>query len=332
MAGGFFDATGNPIANGSFRFKLSSDSVVPPVASYVPTIVTGYLDAQGNLDTTLVFNDQLETMLGFSTFYQLTVNDQKGTQVWNEEYFFAGTDADLTTIQPGILGSNVNPPKNNMDFLDYAVADLTWALSNHLEIAGGGQPIYGYLDPINKRIVYMKGRSGYPTEVNTFDGDNVYQSTTEVSWDPTKPAFKIFASSSWPGANGGIVWAPRQILAGPSAQIVTADSSYRQYSDCSHYVTKNLGGPILTYISGPFSIDLGGDLGTVEVIEQNYFWGASFANLESNLYAKGFGWARWRLSALESGKYVVKQESLFNIIARGGLPVPQFPCPIPVIT
>lgn len=219
------------------------------------------------------------------------------------------------------------------DFLDYAVMNPSDALKQHLAVANGGQPIYGYLDLLKRQIIYMKGNSGYPTEVNTWDDTYVYQSTTEVSWNPATPSFKIFASKSWPGNNGGIVWSPRTLpVNGDCSPVETADSSYRTYTDCSHYTTQTLGGPIMTSVSSPFELDLGGDLAVQEVIQQTYLWGPGFKTMEQNLYAKGFGWVRWRTSNLVNGVYQKQQESLFNTIVKGGLPTPQFPCGIPVIS
>lgn len=222
------------------------------------------------------------------------------------------------------------------DFLDYAVPDPSFALSNHLAIAGG-QPIYGYIDLLKKQIVYMKGNSGYPTEVNTWDDQYVYQSTTEVSWDQTKPSFKIFASKSWPGSNGGIVWAPREVPTETDSFPVESDGTYRIYSDCATYKTQSVN-QVLTSISPPFDYNFGGDLGFVETIQQNYLWNGA-QTMEVNLYAKGYGWARWRSFNLVNGVYILGKlpngqpaDSLFNMIVKGGLPTPQFPCGIPVIT
>jgi len=74
-------------------------------------LITGALNAGGTLSTTLLFNDVLDTNLGFTTFYQLTVKDQGGGQVWNENYQFSGTAANLNTIPPAgsLIASTTGP-------------------------------------------------------------------------------------------------------------------------------------------------------------------------------------------------------------------------------
>lgn len=91
---------GNPVANGRWQWKLSFDALQIPVACMVPTLISGKLDANGNMTSTLAFNSILQTVLGYNTTYQLTVKDFAGKQVWNENYFLTGTAANLTLIPP----------------------------------------------------------------------------------------------------------------------------------------------------------------------------------------------------------------------------------------
>src|SRR3974377_1462106 len=103
---------GSPVQNGSYQFKLSGDSInIATAACVAPVLITGALNAGGTLSTTLLFNDVLDTNLGFTTFYQLTVKDQGGGQVWNENYQFSGTAANLNTIPPAgsLIASTTGP-------------------------------------------------------------------------------------------------------------------------------------------------------------------------------------------------------------------------------
>jgi hypothetical protein len=204
--------------------------------------------------------------------------------------------------------------------------DQVWQLSNHLAVAGGGQPIYTVV--LGNQIWIMKSGQGFPWDMNTFDEHYVYQSITELNWTDPK-TFKMFASSSWPTANGGIVWAPRNMSPNP---IITGDSSYRLYSDCTHFVTQNLGGPILIMVStDPELIDFGGDLGKQLSIAQYYLWGKGLATMEINRYVEKFGLVQWELWGLLSGIYVQQQVSAFNHFMTGPLPQPVFPCGVPKI-
>jgi len=92
--------TGSPVANGIYQFKLASDAIEFSVACTAPQLVSGNLDANGNMNATLVFNDQLLTLFGYSTNYQLTVKGLDGGQVWNETYYLTGTAMNLNLVPP----------------------------------------------------------------------------------------------------------------------------------------------------------------------------------------------------------------------------------------
>jgi len=221
----------------------------------------------------------------------------------------------------------VNPMNvaNVMDVLDYMLPDQVWALSKHLEC--DAHPIFCKL--VGNQIWYMKGRSGFPWDMNTFDADFIYQSITEQGWEDQEQ-YKIFASSSWPNANGGVVWSARHPESG-GGPIVTPDSTYRIYSSCENFKEQNLGAPISVTLEGPYEFDFGGDLGWMECLVQRYFWGPNQANMELNRYVQKYGWAQWELWQLKGNRYEQAQVSAFNQIAEGGAPEPSFPCGVPVI-
>lgn len=100
VSGTFQYPNGSPVANGSYQFRLTADAINFSVACTVPTLIGGSLDQNGSLSATFTFNDQLQTVLGFNTNYQLTIKDKAGKQVWNEHYYLTGTAANLTTIAP----------------------------------------------------------------------------------------------------------------------------------------------------------------------------------------------------------------------------------------
>ncbi len=213
------------------------------------------------------------------------------------------------------------------DILDFMLPGQVWQMANHLAVAGGGQPVFTVV--LGNQIWQMKSTKGYPWDMHTFDDNYVYQSITEVNWDDPK-TFKIFASKSWPGANGGIVWGKRDMSPNP---VVTGDSSYRLYSDCTHFTTQNLGGPILLYWdTDPKIRDFGGALGKQLSISQHYIWGLNYANMEINYYALYYGLAQWELWVLSAGVYVQKQVSAFNTFVKGPCPQPVFPCGVPKIS
>lgn len=109
VTGTFQYPNGSPVANGLAQFKLSSDAIEfsGTSACIVPPIIKSNLDANGNVTATFAFNDVLSTTAGAVTTYQLTVKDNGGGQVWNENYYFTGTAANLNLIPPGASGPPV---------------------------------------------------------------------------------------------------------------------------------------------------------------------------------------------------------------------------------
>jgi hypothetical protein len=99
--GTFQLANGSPVASGLYQWKLSQDAVLGGTTSVGPPLITGLLDTNGNMTATFVFNDVLNTATGQSTFYQLTVKDITGRQVWNEMYYLAGAKANLNNAVAG---------------------------------------------------------------------------------------------------------------------------------------------------------------------------------------------------------------------------------------
>ena len=217
----------------------------------------------------------------------------------------------------------------------YILPTNDFALDFHLATSSGA-PIY--VSRYGSMVWEMKGSSGYPWDMNTFDENWIYQSITELNYtDPT--AFKIFASSSWPGANGGVVWMPRWFTPGiPMTPVVTKDSTYRTYpGDAKPFSTATLGGQIETFVDGPFegnyAVNFGGDIGTAKSsIRQTYKWGPNYANMEVNYYAAGYGRCQWELWTLgANGQYTRAQVSAFNTVVAGGTPALDFPQSVPVV-
>jgi hypothetical protein len=100
VTGTFQYPNGSPVANGLYQFKLTQEAINVSTAAVVPMLISGTLDASGNLSATFVFNDELQTAYGYVTDYQLTVKDNAGKQVWNETYYLTGTAANLNIIPP----------------------------------------------------------------------------------------------------------------------------------------------------------------------------------------------------------------------------------------
>jgi len=130
---GIFQYTnGSPVANAAYQWKLSSDAIEFSATSacVVPTIVNGYLDANGNMTSTFAFNDVLSTTAGVSTYYQLTVKALQGGQVWNESYYLTGTAANLNLIPPAGIPIIVTTPTTAITLQTNGVSNDIQSLEN----------------------------------------------------------------------------------------------------------------------------------------------------------------------------------------------------------
>lgn len=99
--GTFQYPNGSPVASGLYQWKLSGDCIEYSVACVAPILFTGFLDTNGNMTATFLFNDVLSTTAGATTTYQFTVKAPGGGQVWNEMYYLTGTAANLNLYPPG---------------------------------------------------------------------------------------------------------------------------------------------------------------------------------------------------------------------------------------
>jgi hypothetical protein len=101
VTGTFALPNGTTVSNGAYQWKLSGDAiqyVIPRCDA--PRLFSGSLDTNGNMTATFDFNDVLSTSTGLTTYYQLTVKDSGGGQVWNEFYYLTGTAANLNLTPP----------------------------------------------------------------------------------------------------------------------------------------------------------------------------------------------------------------------------------------
>jgi hypothetical protein len=209
-----------------------------------------------------------------------------------------------------------------IDALTYLAPSFAFSSSFHL--VSTSNPLYSRLEP--GKIWYPKNPvSMMPGDLNTFDDQWIYQKLTEQDWSSPK-SFKAFVSSNWPG--GGIPLCPRQIdEARPLLPVITMDSSFRIYSDCSTFMPQNLQ-QVQTRVIGPSSLALGGDLGTVSCLIIEYQWNNG-QTMETFAYAQTFGWVHWATANLVNGRYVTQKTVTFNSVVVGGYAGAKFPCAIP---
>ena len=208
-----------------------------------------------------------------------------------------------------------------IDALTYLAPSFSFSSSFHLESTSN--PLYTRLE--GGKIWYIKSpASMMPGDLNTFDDVWIYQKLTEQDWAKSN-SFKAFVSSNWPG--GGIPLCPRQIDLNNRLPVVTTDSSFRIYSDCSTFVTQNVQ-QIQTEVIGLIDITLYGDLGTLSCLVIQYQWNNG-AVKETFAFAEKYGLVQWSTANLINGLYITQKTVTFNVVKVGGFVGTKFSCPIP---
>jgi hypothetical protein len=108
------------------------------------------------------------------------------------------------------------------------------------------------------------------------------------------------------------------------------NTSYQTYSDCSHYKTRDLGKGV-NQVWGPYSISLGGNLPSslkVLVASYRYNCNSGYGNCgdkEEYYLSQKYGLVQWVHYSLVTGKYAMKQKTVFNQL-KSGVTSPSFPC------
>jgi len=240
--------------------------------------------------------------------------------------FFAGLTGLTLVVCLGVSApsahaeTTISCPSGSYDMLDWMTLDSNLRGGNHM--AGSANPLYTSTSP--GKFYWTKGGNGEPWDIQLYDNNYIYLWITELNWaDPH--TFKKFANNT----NEPLV--PRCAKAGfPGTTIKVPNTSYQTYSDCSHYITRNLGTGI-NQVWGPYNISLGGNLPTnlkILVASYRYNCNSGFANCgdkEEYYLAQKYGLVQWAHYSLSSGTYVMKQKTVFNRLMSGAT-TPSFPC------
>lgn len=220
-------------------------------------------------------------------------------------------------------------PTGTEDMLSYFLIGYPNRLSNYMG-PGNANPIYSSINPEDGStfatqgyFVWTKSSVGYPWDVKAFDGNYVYDRSTELNWnDPT--TFKRF--------NTDLPMSPRCIAvgaAGPAIQIPISATNYSFYSNCQAYQTSNLA-YVLNTIDAPITVTTTGNIGQIYTRRFRYHYGcdSSYANCsDMEVFSLGYniGLYDWQHYVNQSGQWVLSQESIIdNFLA--GQTTPYFAC------
>jgi hypothetical protein len=216
--------------------------------------------------------------------------------------------------------STINCPSGTYDMLDWMTMDSDLRGTYH--IAGNANPLYTAIE--SGKFYWTKSSNGSPWDVQLFDNNYIYLWITEYDW--TNPrSFKKFTY------NTNLPLLPRCAKAGyPGSTIAVPNTSYRTYTDCTHYFTQNLLKGV-NQVWGPYNITLGGSLPSnlqVLVASYRYNCDTNYNNChdkEEYYLAQRYGLVQWVHYSLLSGAYKVDQRTIFNKLVKGTT-TPFFPC------
>lgn len=224
------------------------------------------------------------------------------------------------TSKPAQAEATMSCPAGTYDMLDWMTLDSNLRGAYHM--SGSANPLFTNL--ASGKFYWTKGANGSPWDIQLYDKNYVYLWITELNWNsPT--TFKKFTY------NTNMPLVPRCAKAGfPGSAIRVPNTSYQTYSDCTHYITQNLKQGV-NQVWGPYYISLGGNLPSglkVLVASYRYNCDSHYANCgdkEEYYFAQKYGLVQWAHYSLVSGKYQMKQKTVFNKLTAGAT-TPQFPC------
>lgn len=223
----------------------------------------------------------------------------------------------LLILVTASFASGQNP---KFDMLDWMTMD---PFGSHM--TGSGTAMWTVMDATHGKFYWVKGVKGYPWDVKSYDANFIYDTITEVNWNdpqtfkrhigptgkgyPLTPRFVPYV----PGAAPTKLW---------TITIPPSGTNFEIHSSCSKYTMSNLG-YAKTEVWGPFYETLGGDLPpNTETLHLNWMWScdSSYNNCkvkERFTLMQAYGSVRWENLKMVSGKYVLQQSSVRNIVALG---------------
>jgi hypothetical protein len=211
-----------------------------------------------------------------------------------------------------------NTTTTTYDMLAWMTMRSDLGMDHHM--AGTANPLYTTVKL--DRFYWTKTAGGYPWDIQLYDKNFIYLWVTELDWKNPR-TFKAFKSPTKGKFNLPLV--PRYARGGyPGSTIKISDSTYQIHSDCSTYVTKNLG-HVVNEVWGPYKETLGGQLPAnlqTLVISYRYSCDLNYANCrnkEEFHLAKPYGLVKWQHQSLGvNGSYNPPDNvSYFNKMASG---------------
>jgi hypothetical protein len=220
-------------------------------------------------------------------------------------------------------------PKGSEDMLSYFVMAYPDRLTSFMG-PGNANPIYTAVIPEDGDayaesgyFVWMKSSSGHPWDVKIFDGNYVYDRTTELHWNDAT-TFKRFATD--------MKISPRCIplnKAGKAIPVPVSGTDYKSYKNCKSFKLQNLDYALNT-VSAPVLVKNVGNVGTVSTRKFDYQYGcdsnySNCSDMEVFSLGLGIGLYDWKHYRNQSGKWKLARQSLIDEFKEGEA-TPYLPC------
>lgn len=235
-------------------------------------------------------------------------------------------------------------PNGAIDLMDYFIPASR--ATSHLTGATNKSTV------LNAGMFWMlKGASGNPWDGWFYDDTYVYFGFTENN-DASQQAACIAAGYTscfvdpfaYKFSTPGKLFTPRYFVPGTtvtllSPPVLTAGNvnAYQRTTNCGVDAQPILYlGNVKTVTSGPTNVSYGGDVGTQQTIEIDYYYSAGIDGIyhsrERFYLALGYGQVKWTFGTRQAdGSYLDSQTSLNNNVVAGGAPTPNFACKVPTL-
>jgi hypothetical protein len=241
------------------------------------------------------------------------------------------------------IGGPITPGAE--DIFDYAMMPVNTRSTSHLSATG----LYKAYRLTAGVFFWIKNSQGYPSDIEAYDGKNVYQWGTEMdsSQDATCIAEGWTSCFSNPQAyklydNPVALWPRYHVPGADDVTYTPGPNKYKPTTNCgadNQAEIDNLG--VRGELTGPFTditwqTTYGGNIPDNTPYWLGQKWLKCTANnilnctTEEDYYlVKGYGQARWCPKSLSGGVYVTGTCTTQTTVSVGGAPTPNFACTLP---
>jgi hypothetical protein len=256
--------------------------------------------------------------------------NETASRIWRDRLKISVFLCLIATLTFSAHSQTFSCPAGTEDMLSYFVMGYPNRVDHYMG-PGNANPIYSSITPdlqasfaAQGYFVWTKGVRGYPWDIKVFDGNYVYDRSTELTWsDPT--SFKRFSKD--------LPMSPRCVSTKKGTtniKIPASGTVYGSYYNCTLSQTSNLN-YVVNSISKPSMANAGGNLGVVQTRKFQYQYGcdSTYSNCtDMEVFSLGYqiGLYDWKRYIAQNGSWTLQQDSAINNLSAGQT-TPDLPCP-----